>query len=82
MAYTLSTTKTYPYNTKDDDIWKTTKSWKCQQGMTTQIIIEVLKRVVEKLGALGWTWKYLFWAIGGIKTFRVESIGDNAKGHQ
>jgi hypothetical protein len=43
----ILTTKTRPYNTKDDERWGPTKRWKCEQG-TTKIAIgknnEIKKR--------------------------------------
>jgi len=34
---------------------------------------------LETQGALGWTWKFSFWIIGGIKTLKVEDIGYNVE---
>jgi hypothetical protein len=47
-----------------------------------QMITWCKKGMLETLGALGWTWKLSFQAIGGTKMLRVEGIGYDVKGHQ
>jgi hypothetical protein len=39
----------------------------------------VLNIHVETQGALGWTWKFSFWTIGGIKTLKFEDIAYNVE---
>jgi hypothetical protein len=34
---------------------------------------------LETQVALGWTWFFSFWTIGGIKTLKVEDIGYNVQ---
>ncbi len=71
-------------NANDDKRRGTTKRLEYQQGMTKwqQMITWCKKGMLETLGALGWTWKLSFQAIGGTKMLRVEGIGYDVKGHQ
>ncbi len=77
MIYTWLTTKTCPNNANDDKRWGTTKRLEWQQMITW-----CKKGMLETLGALGWTWKLSFQAIGDTKMLRVEGVGYDVKGHQ